>query len=43
VLDEALHLLDAGVDSLELQIAAELLVAPGPDRVKTMGGAAAGR
>lgn len=28
VLDEALHLLDAGVDSLELQIAAELLVAP---------------
>ncbi|MGA9678831.1 MAG: hypothetical protein WBR28_27420 [Mycobacterium sp.] len=28
MLDEALHLLDAGVDSFELQIAAELLVAP---------------
>ena len=28
MLDEALHLLDAGVDSLELQFAAELRVAP---------------
>ena len=34
VLDEALHLLDAAVDSPELQIAAELLVAPALEHLR---------